>query len=292
MAAESLGWSPAGGDVDDDDGVEGDHRSGGVDGGSCDAADVLVVHASDSGGGAVASAAAPRPTGPSEDEEGPSSSSHLRSDDRLAGAAAPTAASPPLTRGAPLPSIPRQAIQPGTALGGAAPPRPAGSSQPQQQRQSWPAVATPSSQLPQGTAATANYHRPGTASQRPGNASYSYQQQQRPGTASSSYQLRPGTASYQQRPGTAMGNGGSTKLARSEYLNEHPVLLEYLAKHVLQEGLALAQQVRVQGDPSPAAAHNDSSNGSLVGRLRNDPHIHSHVHTHLCTGGVSHTRQR
>ena len=44
-----------------------------------------------------------------------------------------------------------------------------------------------------------------------------------------------------------MGNGGGTKLASSEYLNEHPVLLEYLAKHVLQEGLALAQQVWCPG---------------------------------------------
>ena len=291
MAAESLGWSPAGGYVDDDDGVVGDHRSGGVDGGGCDAVDVLVVHASDSRGGAVASAAAPRPAGPSEGDEGPSfslrsddnddpgSSARLRSDDDVpAGGAAPAAASHPLTSGGPMPSTPSQAMRPGTALGGA-PPRPAGSSQ--LPPQPWPgasssaasAAAAQQQQQRPGTAAV-HYCRPGTASQRPGTSSISYQQ--RPGT-SSSYQQRPDTsASYQQRPGTAMGNGGGTKLASSEYLNEHPVLLEYLAKHVLQEGLALAQQVGVQG----------TSSGNGVACLM--IHISTYSHTPLHRGQQPH----
>ena len=73
-----------------------------------------------------------------------------------------------------------------------------------------------------------------------------------------------------------MGNGGSTKLASSEYLNEHPVLLEYLAKHVLQEGLALAQQVGVQG--------NSSGNGVACLMI----HISTYSHTPLHRGQQPH----
>ena len=72
---------------------------------------------------------------------------------------------------------------------------------------------------------------------RPGTAALS-----RPGTA----YCRPGTSGgasrVPRRPGTS---AGSVRLSSNEFLNDHPVLLEYLAKHVLQEGLALVQQQQV-----------------------------------------------
>ncbi|KAG2429408.1 hypothetical protein HYH02_014063 [Chlamydomonas schloesseri] len=64
----------------------------------------------------------------------------------------------------------------------------------------------------------------------------------RPGTAAL---LRPGSASANggpARPGSAYsGAGVSVQLVSNEILNDHPLILEYLAKHVLMEGLALAE---------------------------------------------------
>lgn len=79
----------------------------------------------------------------------------------------------------------------------------------------------------------------------------------RPGTQSSSRTLAGASGSF-SRPGTAMpapgssGGGGrpstapgssmnSVQLYSSELLNDHPLVLEYLAKHVLQEGMQLTQ---------------------------------------------------
>lgn len=42
------------------------------------------------------------------------------------------------------------------------------------------------------------------------------------------------------RPGTP--GGFTSQVCSDELLNDNPVLLEYLAKHVLSEGLAAAQQ--------------------------------------------------
>lgn len=65
----------------------------------------------------------------------------------------------------------------------------------------------------------------------------------RPGTAG----FRPGTAAA--RPGTALRPGSaysglqtSVQLLSNELLNDHPLIIEYLAKHVLQEGLALTAE--------------------------------------------------
>ncbi len=67
----------------------------------------------------------------------------------------------------------------------------------------------------------------------------------RPGTAG----FRPGTAAGAARPGTALRPGSaysglqtSVQLLSNELLNDHPLIIEYLAKHVLQEGLALTAE--------------------------------------------------
>lgn len=85
--------------------------------------------------------------------------------------------------------------------------------------------------------------RPGSANAgpRPGSASTGPGTGPRPGTASTG--PRPGTASLGPRPGTA--GGFTTLVCADQELNDHPVLLEYLARHVLAEGLAAMQQVTV-----------------------------------------------
>lgn len=91
-------------------------------------------------------------------------------------------------------------------------------------------------------------HRPGTAATAG-----------RPGTA-----LRPGTASG-ARPGTP--GGFTSQLVSDDLLNDNPVLLEYMAKFVLAEGLAAAQQVRCTGHMANATLpylHHDAQTHSLL----------------------------
>ncbi|KAG2431526.1 hypothetical protein HXX76_009540 [Chlamydomonas incerta] len=77
---------------------------------------------------------------------------------------------------------------------------------------------------------------------------------------------RPGTAAF--RPGSASANGGglarpgsaysgtqvSVQLLSNEILNDHPLILEYLAKHVLMEGMALAEAAAGGGGAAAAAS--------------------------------------
>lgn len=81
-------------------------------------------------------------------------------------------------------------------------------------------------------------------------------QQARPGT-SGGPSARPGSSGG--RPGTAAGAFGpqqsTVQLLSDELLNDHPLVLEYLAKHVLQEAMALVQ-------PNGSG----SSNGGGIGK--------------------------
>lgn len=62
------------------------------------------------------------------------------------------------------------------------------------------------------------------------------------GDGSVSTSGRPSTAPLPPRPATA-GGGKASRLFSDELLNDHPLLLEYLVKHVLAEGLAAVNLV-------------------------------------------------
>ncbi|GIL76723.1 hypothetical protein Vretimale_8805 [Volvox reticuliferus] len=110
-----------------------------------------------------------------------------------------------------------------------------------------------------GTAATAGVPlqpqpllpRPGTAARRPDTA----------------------TAGTSGRPGSAYsGLQSSVQLLSNEILNDHPLIIEYLAKHVLMEGLALAEQHSgAQGRPGSSGSGSGGGTGrgpSFAQRLR------------------------
>ncbi|PNH10832.1 Centrosomal protein [Tetrabaena socialis] len=84
----------------------------------------------------------------------------------------------------------------------------------------------------------------------------------RPGTASA---RRPNSASGPgPRPGSAYTGATSTvQLLSDELLNEHPLIIEYLAKHVLMEGLTLVDQQ--PGTPGAGGAGGAAGAGGLGG---------------------------
>ncbi|GLI65371.1 hypothetical protein VaNZ11_008922, partial [Volvox africanus] len=93
----------------------------------------------------------------------------------------------------------------------------------------------------------------------------------RPGTAA----RRPGTATAgtSGRPGSAYsGLQSSVQLLSNEILNDHPLIVEYLAKHVLMEGLALAEQQNgTPGRPGSSGSGSGGGTGrgpSFAQRLR------------------------
>ncbi|GLC36097.1 hypothetical protein PLESTB_001381000 [Pleodorina starrii] len=86
----------------------------------------------------------------------------------------------------------------------------------------------------------------------------------RPGTAA----RRPGSASGASgRPGSAYsGLQSSVQLLSNEILNDHPLIIEYLAKHVLMEGLALTEQQGVPGRPGSGGSAGGGGGGGGGGR--------------------------
>ncbi|KXZ49566.1 hypothetical protein GPECTOR_20g421 [Gonium pectorale] len=108
---------------------------------------------------------------------------------------------------------------------------------------------------------------------RPGSAAAARSMPAGPGPSGSAGGLllpRPGTA--MRRPGSACGASGrpgsaysglqsSVQLLSNEILNDHPLIIEYLAKNVLMEGLALTDPLRAGSPGSAGASGPGSSSG-------------------------------
>ncbi|KAG2489114.1 hypothetical protein HYH03_012340 [Edaphochlamys debaryana] len=115
--------------------------------------------------------------------------------------------------------------------------------------------------LPAGTSGMPP--RPGTA-MRPVSAGMNG----RPGTAGFH---RPGSSGLNGRPGSAYsGLQASVQLLSNEILNDHPLIIEYLAKHVLQEGLAVVEAGNAAGGGGgrPGSGGSGGRGPSFAQRLR------------------------
>jgi hypothetical protein len=83
---------------------------------------------------------------------------------------------------------------------------------------------------------------------------------------STSAQMRPGTS------GSSFSSNAHVRLVADELLNDHPVLLEYLATHVLKEGMEALGSSAAKADGSTLVASSSSTvskiRSSFVNRLR------------------------